>query len=243
MRAPKLWAVTCIAVLAMGAGDGWDGDLLFPVPVFCVQTGSHFTLDKGDGIAIGDELSQSQCEASAANAREGVVCAGFGGVWFATRVSPAKKFGNGASFDDCQAAVADAKADMVCTLTETGTRPWRPTHARTGFAYGRYGTSLADCVLLTRNASPGVICTNTGTFNFQGRKPTVVNEKAWTDANLLGASGQQAYCTKSTREARNNKVCACNGEFCAATDWISYDVASRKAVGNTSSLDSCIQSQ
>ncbi len=240
----KLFALAgSLAVVTVSADFAWDDAMVVPTAVFCSQAGAQFILERGDGVAIGDALSQVECEAASLVAREGVVCARFGGDWYPTIAKSTRKLGNPTSFDDCQVSVRSAHAGMVCSHTELGARPWRPTHTASAFAYGRFGTSLGDCLELTRNASAGVVCTNTGTYNFRGRKPTVVNEKAWTDSNLLGASGQQEFCTKATREARHSKVCACNGDFCAGDSWILYDVLSRKAVGTTSSLDSCIQAQ
>jgi hypothetical protein len=240
----NVFAVVGMAFASLALGQfGWDDGMVVPTGVFCSQIGSLFSLERGDGAAIGDALAQNECESAALVAREGVVCARWGGGWYPTIAASTKKLGNPISFEDCQSVVRSAHAGMVCSHTESSSRPWRPTHTVSAFAYGRYGTSLGDCLELTRNASVGVVCTNTGTYNFRGRKPTVVNDKAWTDSNLLGASGQQEFCTKATRESQNAKVCACNGDFCGADSWILYDLPSRKAVGSTSSLDSCIQAQ
>jgi hypothetical protein len=111
---------------------------------------------------------------------------------------------------ECAHAVADANAQLVCAkFNSTDPRGWKPHHIETGHAFGRFGTSLEDCLKMVANASPGVVCTNTGTYEFRGRKPTIVNDQPYSDRNLLGSSSQQDYCIQATAEARNGWVCVC----------------------------------
>lgn len=211
--------------------------------VTCVGAQSQWRLQTFDGATIGDAIDETACRDAATVSREGTVCARHAGQWHPTSIAYGKAMGTATSFDDCQRAVRAAHADLVCTREASGNQPWRPTQVAYGFALGRFGTSLDDCVELTANAARNVVCTNTGTFGFKGRKPTVIDDKPWSDAKLLGASGQQAFCTQSTRESRSGQVCACNGDFCGATNWILYDLTTRRAVGSTTSLQSCIDSQ
>lgn len=210
----------------------------------CFEVSEMYLLFRPDFTRIGPTtLTAVECQQVAEASREGVACLPSGGEWYPTLFVGDKRLGQAVSFKDCQKAVRAARAKLVCSLTENGSRPWRPTHTRSGLAHGRFGTSLDDCTKLTENASAGVVCTNTGTYEFRGRKPTFIDDTAYSDSHLFGASGQQEFCTRSTREARNGFVCACNGDFCAEKSWILYDLAKHTAAGSTTTLDACIQSQ
>lgn len=211
--------------------------------VHCAAAGGQWQLQTVDGALVGEPVDETACRQAASASREGAVCARHAGQWHPTALANARPLGTATGFDECQRAVRAAHADLVCTRDANGNLPWRPTQIAYGFILGRFGTSLDDCLELTANAARNVVCTNTGTYGSKGRKPTVVDDKPWSDAKLLGASGQQAYCTQSTRESRSGQVCACNGDFCGAGSWILYDVVGRRAIGSTTSLQSCIDSQ
>lgn len=211
---------------------------------YCMLAGNDVELQTARGEVMGDLLTRAECAAVRKAAGPRLVCAKYSGEWFLTDSDALKKIGRALALSDCTALSEGSGVELYCTQASgMGTRSWYPTHLTTGERFGRFGTELADCLVLTKNSSPGVVCTNTGTYNFGGRKPTRVDERPYSDANLMGASGQQAYCVKSTANARNGFVCACNGDYCAERDWIRYDVKRKQTVGGTVPLDTCIAAQ
>lgn len=167
-----------------------------------------------------------------------LACVGNAEAFWLTR-DDGVRLGNAITQVQCDGAREASRYGLVCT--RGAGNEWRPTVIETTYAYGRFPTSFNDCLELTRNASQGLVCTNTGTYNFQGRKPTTVDSGPFRDAKLHGASGQQASCTKAVREARNGVVCVCNGDFCGQEQWIRKRLTDGAVLPPTTSLDECIE--
>ncbi|MBY0371970.1 hypothetical protein K2X33_14890 [bacterium] len=231
-------------VLAVWGVMGLSAFALPPAKMHCVMFGSEVELQTMAGDRLGDPLTSSECGQARKNAGPAFACAKFGTQWFLTRVETGQKFGPSLPLSDCTQIAASSGPELYCSQKAGGgSRPWYPTHWRTQVAFGRFGTSLADCLVLTKYSVPGLVCTNTGTYNFAGRKPTRVDERSYSDSNLMGASGQQEPCTRATAESRGGYVCVCNGDFCGNTDWIKHDVARNQSMGPNTTIASCIASQ
>ncbi len=118
---------------------------------------------------IADYRTMTECEQSRLNSRGGVVC-----VWF----TPDMTIGPGG-------------------WDETG---WRAMNIQTKVGLGRKTHStFEDCLLATKNANGGVVCTNTGV----GYKAANISTNMW-----CGASSQLKYCVQASLAAKNNHVCS-----------------------------------
>lgn len=239
MKYIKLWtfsALACVAPVLHGAEVN---------AVECVATADNQAqLRTVSGEVVGDSMSPEQCQEIAAQAPRGFVCGRYAASWRPVSLETLKPLGHSTSRELCVQAISAASSDLVCSpLTATAGADgnnWKPIKGRTGVLFGRFGTSLADCRVLTAYASPGLVCTNTGTYNFRGRKPTIVHDGAYGDKDLLGASGNQAGCTKSTHNARNNWLCVCNGDYCEQSGWLVYNAVTRKSQGPNRTIDACV---
>jgi hypothetical protein len=198
----------------------------------CRTVGDHRS-SESDASALPVPFKIPRLSCSAANNGKAVL----------TRTADGQAIGQPMAAAECEQAVANASLEVVCAFREGGERAWRPTHISTRNEIGLYGTSFADCIILTANASPGIVCTNTGAYNFQGRKPTIIDDQPFTRHSQRGASGQQEFCVKATKNARNGFVCVCNGDFCNQAGWVRNKFAVNQTGGPTTDLDSCIKSQ
>jgi len=106
---------------------------------------------------------------------------------------------------------------------------WRPMNVQTKMGLGRKPLATREqCLDATRNASGGVVCTNTGL----GAKAAHIGNNLW-----CGASSQLKYCLEASRAARNFTVCSFPSEGTGAeAGWV------RTKIGTTCDYQSNLMS-
>ena len=125
---------------------------------YCMLAGNDVELQTARGEVMGDLLTRAECAAVRKAAGPRLVCAKYSGEWFLTDSDALKKIGRALALSDCTALSEGSGVELYCTQASgMGTRSWYPTHLTTGERFGRFGTELADCLVLTKNSSPGVV--------------------------------------------------------------------------------------
>lgn len=161
-------------------------------------------------------------------AQQSMQCVANGGQAILKTVTPVKNIAEYRTMFECEQAKTHSHGGVVCVWftpdmtvgpggwEETG---WRAMNIQTKLGLGRKThSSFEDCLLATKNASGGVVCTNTGV----GYKSANISTNMW-----CGASSQLKYCVQASSAARNNHVCSFPSDGTGAeAGWVMTKVTS-----------------
>lgn len=207
----------------------------------CQEIAGQWSLTgtKGDVLTVVE--TYPLCEEIRTHIANNLLCIQMGDSWTVSSIPDSTTLIFELTKEQCFESIASSKHKVVCTPVGSGGDKWKPTHRITGEQFGRYPTPFEDCTFLTSHAGPNVVCTNTGVFNQRGRKPTRVHTGKYTDEDLMGSSGQQEFCAKSTEASLDGWVCVCNGNNCSSSGWLMKNIQNKKTYGTTTLLSECIK--